>query len=134
MYLIDLEFESLEINLDWFWNFSISKLMPGSHQKCSHLWQAEVLIFVTSGHINHKICSCSQLSFVTIAHNSQIWSKFSLLITIFTIIKSHLSLVFICKICHKLFFSSKWIFDNSVEHLNPQRPDINLLKKYMEII
>ena len=73
---------------------SISKLVQGSHQKCSHLWQAEVLIFVTSGHINHN---CSQLSFVKISHNSRNWSKFSLLITIFTIIKSHLLLVLNCK-------------------------------------
>ena len=73
---------------------SFTKLVPGSHQKCSHLWQAEVLIFVTSGHINHN---CSQLSFVKISHNSRNWSKFSLLITIFTIIKSHLLLVLNCK-------------------------------------
>ena len=66
-----------------------------------HLWQAEVLIFVTSDHIYHKICNCSQLSFDKIGHYSQNLSKLSLLITIFTIIKSHLSLIFTGKNCHK---------------------------------
>ena len=80
---------------------SISKLEPSSHQNCSHFWQTEALIFVTSDHICHKICNCSQLSFVTIGQNIQNWSKLSLLITIFTIIKSHLSLVIIGKNCHK---------------------------------
>ena len=81
---------------------SISKPLPCSHQKCSHLWRAEVLIFVTNGHINHKIYNCSQLSYChNWSHNSQNRSKCSLLITIFTFIMSNLSLVLIGKNCHK---------------------------------
>ena len=86
---------------------SISKLVPSSHQNCSHLWQTEALIFVTSDQICHKICNCSQSSFVTIGHIIQNWSKLSLLITIFTIIKSRLSLVFKGKNCHKRYKLSK---------------------------
>ena len=56
---------------------SISKLVPSSHQNCSHLWQTEALIFVTSDHIYHKICNCSQLSFVAIGQNFHYWSQFS---------------------------------------------------------
>ena len=92
-----------------FWNkfwwvlklLRFQKLVPSSHQNYSHLWQTEALIFVTSHHIYHKICNCSQLSFVTIGYNSKNWSQLSVLITIFTIIKSHLSLVFYGKNCHK---------------------------------
>ena len=70
---------------------------------------SKLLTLVTdrSAHICHKSShlsqnlNCSQLSFVTIGYNSQNWSQLSVLITIFTIIKSHLSLVFYGKNCHK---------------------------------
>ena len=69
---------------------SLSKLVPGGHQKCSDLWQGQG----RGAHIcciNHRTCDCSQLSVVTLGHISQNWSKLSLLITISTIITSHLS-------------------------------------------